>query len=854
VRKEVDLTRFWSTALWCAAWLCVATDTSAQCRVEGTVQWADGTPATAISISIPELKLETKTDALGRFAFDDIRAGIRVTVDALLDKRLLGRAYTLVTLAVEHVDIRLAGTPSNPTSAPEMTSEPIRRQIVPATSNSSSGESSATDTVTFDANGMPVVSSDVMVIANMPMLSASTEAGKVTLEPKQVTALPSLGSSDIFRALQWLPGVSSNETSSGLFVRGGTPDQNLVDFDGFAVYSVDHLFGYFSAFNMDAIEAVDLSKGAYEARFGGRLASLTEIRTKSKPARIQGMASGSLLSADGVFQLPVGSKASVLIAHRRSFQSPLYDRILGLVSRGSGQAPPGGGGRFATIFNSQPQSDFDDANGRFEWRPTDQDQLAVSTYIGHDDVDNSRELQLPTQLLERIAARGISFPGDFKITDVRNYRNTGLSVRWNREWNGMFRTSMTVGRSDYDTITQRSSNIGGRQGGTGELNLVDDTTVTVTAPMTFNASNELTIGAQRTANRVVFEFANNLAGNTGPNGVQIGALASQLDRSTIGATTSAFVQHRVMLGNRLIAMPGLRITDFSLNGQRYVEPRVTATWLTTDRLRLKGAWGQYHQFVNRLVREDVFQGNREFWTLSDGTTVPVASSTNAAIGAAYQTNQLLIDGEVFSREIANLSQLAPRVTGSTDSVDLSRYFYTGTGRAKGVELLAQLKKGRHSGWASYTWSRVTYDFPELSEPFLADHDRTHEIKLVDVVTLGRWTASTTWVLSTGTPYTEPAGVEPVVFDGPAGSVTFERIVVGDKNAARLPTYHRLDLALNHVWEFSSNRTATIGITAFNAYDRANVWYREFTSVEGEIVESNIGLMPRTFNAFLSIKF
>ena len=272
---------------------------------------------------------------------------------------------------------------------------------------------------------MPVVSSDVTVVANMPMLSASTEAGKVTLEPEQVTALPSLGSSDIFRALQWLPGVSSNETSSGLFVRGGTPDQNLVDFDGFTVYSVDHLFGYFSAFNMDAIDSVDLSKGAYEARYGGRLASLTEIRAKSQPQRIQGMVGGSVLSADGVFQLPVGSKASVLVAHRRSFQSPLYDRILGLVSRGAGPAPPGRGGRFATIFNSQPKSGFDDSNGRFDWRPTAREHLAVSTYIGHDDVDNSRELQLPTQFLEQIAARGLTFSGDFKITDVREYRNTG---------------------------------------------------------------------------------------------------------------------------------------------------------------------------------------------------------------------------------------------------------------------------------------------------------------------------------------------------------------------------------------------------------------------------------------------
>jgi hypothetical protein len=126
--------------------------------------------------------------------------------------------------------------------------------------------------------------------------------------------------------------------------------------------------------------------------------------------------------------------------------------------------------------------------------------------------------------------------------------------------------------------------------------------------------------------------------------------------------------------------------------------------------------------------------------------------------------------------------------------------------------------------------------------------------LVDIFSLGRWTASATWVLSSGTPYTEPVGVEPVTFEGPVGSVTFERIVIGDKNAARLPTYHRLDLALNHVWDLPSNRSATIGVTAFNAYDRANVWYREYTSIQGEIVENNIGLMPRTFNAFLSIKF
>ena len=832
----------------------------AQCRVQGTVRWADSSPAAGVAISIPELELSTKTDERGTFAFDGIKAGIRITVDVGLDKRLIGRAYTLVTLFVEQVDIRLAGTPSNPTPAPQVPTGLRRTGPGAAPDGEARGSEirNASEQITYDANGMPVVSSEVTVVANVPMLSASTEAGKVTLEPEQVTALPSLGARDIFRALQLLPGVSSNETSSGLFVRGGTPDQNLVDYDGFTVYSVDHLFGYFSAFNMDAIDSVDLSKGAYEARYGGRLASLTEIRAKSKPSRVQGSVGGSLMSGDGVFQLPVGDKASFLVAYRRSFQSPLYDRILGLVSTGSGQSrPPGPGGRFATVFNSQPQSSFDDANGRFEWRPSDRDQFAVNTYIGHDGVDNSRELQLPDGLLEQLASRGLSLPTGsqgINITDVRNFRNTGASVRWNRAWNDVLGTTLTVGRSDYDTISQRSQNVGGRQGATGELNVVDDTTVSLTMPVTFSPTHQLTVGLQGTNNRVAYRFENNVAPPAGSTATQIGAVASQLNRSTTAVTTSAFVQDRIMFGTKLMANPGVRVSQYSLADKPYVEPRLSATWLATERLRVKGAWGQYHQFVNRLTREDVFQGNREFWTLSDGSTVPIAESTNAAIGAAYQSSRLLIDAEVFSRKIGGLSQLAPRIVGSTDSVDLTRFFYEGNGQAKGLELLTQMKKGRHNGWASYTWSRVTYDFPDLSPAYPADHDRTHELKLVDVANLGRWSASATWVLSSGTPYTEPSGVEPVTFDGPAGQVTFERIVVGDKNAARLPAYHRLDLALNYVWEMSSNRSATIGVTVFNAYNRSNVWYREFTSVQGEIVQNNIGLMPLTTNAFFSIKF
>jgi hypothetical protein len=181
--------------------------------------------------------------------------------------------------------------------------------------------------------GVPTLEEEVVVTASLPMLSTSTEAGKIRFSPEQVEALPSLGTRDIFRALQLLPGVANNETSSGLAVRGGTPDQNLVSYDGFTVYSVDHLFGYFSAFNMDAVEAAALSKGSSEARHGGRLSSLTEIRSKSNTREMRGMVGASLLNADGAFEFPIGSWASFLVGARQSYQTPLYDRILGLVNR-----------------------------------------------------------------------------------------------------------------------------------------------------------------------------------------------------------------------------------------------------------------------------------------------------------------------------------------------------------------------------------------------------------------------------------------------------------------------------------------------------------------------------------------
>ena len=117
--------------------------------------------------------------------------------------------------------------------------------------------------------------------------------------------------------------------------------------------------------------------------------------------------------------------------------------------------------------------------------------------------------------------------------------------------------------------------------------------------------------------------------------------------------------------------------------------------------------------------------------------------------------------------------------------------------------------------------------------------------------MGKWHLSETFVYASGKPYTEPLGLETVVL--PSGG-TFDRVVAGAKNGGRLPDYHRLDFALNRELPLGDNRRGLFSLTLFNAYNRQNIWYKEFNVVEDEIVENNIQLMGLTLNASLSLKF
>ncbi len=327
---------------------------------------------------------------------------------------------------------------------------------------------------------------------------------------------------------------------------------------------------------------------------------------------------------------------------------------------------------------------------------------------------------------------------------------------------------------------------------------------------------------------------------------------SILNREDTGTQYSGYLQDRWTILGRFTLTPGLRYTYFDMTGDTFTEPRLAMSLSLTDNIQLKGAWGRYSQIINNITREDVQQGNREFWVLSDGDTIPFGKATHYIVGISYETQGFLFDVEAFYKDLSGLSEFSLRFTPTQEGIDYDQYFYTGTGEARGLEFLLQKKYGRYTGWIGYTLSKVEYTFPDLEDdPFPALHDQTHEFKLVNSYDFRNWTFAGTWIYSTGRPYTEPIGVEQEEILG--GLRTIERVVLGTKNGARLPPYHRLDLSASYKFQVAGSQSI-LGATVFNAYDRKNIWYKEFDVVEGEIFENNILYMGLTFNLFLPLRF
>ncbi len=681
------------------------------------------------------------------------------------------------------------------------------------------------------------------------VLDASSGISTTKISAKQLALLPNVGETDIFRSLQLLPGVSgTNENSSGLFVRGGTPDQNLVLLDGMTVYKVDHFFGFFSAFNANAIKDVQLYKGAFPSKYGGRTSSVVDMTGKiGSFEKVGGAASVNFLSANAYVEVPLAKNVSFLAAGRRSYTDIIRS---GLFEEISDNLIGDGGFDNANVNPDnvsivQPKFYFFDWNSKLSYRPSDRDMITLSLYNGKDFLDESRTLDQEFELAANQARLLLS------LAENLNWGNRGASTKWSRQWNPKFYSNVLVASSEYFSNYDRDAFL--------ELSIpAEDSIIGSGSRLTVEDNSVLDISGRadfewQSSNTAKTEFGISYT-NTKVDYTSVrDDTVTILERNQEAQFASVYAGHERKL-DALTINGGLRLSKYRFRASPIVEPRLNLTYQLTPEIKLKGAYGVHYQVVNQIVNENISEGSREFWLLADGDQVKVSKAIHYVLGASYEIDNWLFDVESYYKDYSGLSEFSLRFRRGLE-IEASELFFTGSGIARGMEFLIQKKQGKYTGWASYTLGRVRNTFAGFNDgrEFPALHDQLHEFKMLHSMEIGYWTLAATFIYGSGKPFSEPEGQYNIeLLDG--RRVNY--IGVGTKNGSRLPEYHRLDISAHYKFDIINwpGAKGDIGASIFNLYGRQNVWYVEYDFNQEPAVISEINYLGFTPNLSLSIQF
>jgi len=688
---------------------------------------------------------------------------------------------------------------------------------------------------------------EVIVLSEKMKLSLSNKDNPniIKLSPQKIMELPQMGERDIMRSLQLMPGISaSNESSSGLYVRGGTPDQNLILLDGFTVYHVDHLYGFFSTFNTNAIKDINLYKGGFEAKYGGRISSVCEINGKDgNQKHVAGGGDLSLLSTNIYLEIPYKEKITSIIAFRRSYQGILYDKIFKKFNSGTSEQRPRG--PMTQEYETTVTSYFYDLNTKITYRPSEKDVYSISFYNGADNLDNSNS---PSMSMPGGMGGFRGFNAD--VTDKTNFGNIGSSLKWSRKWSSKLYQNSLIAFSRYYSERDRTTQMAIRnetststiKNGTIENNKLNDYSFKTNFELQLTDFLKSDFGLQASHLLVNYDYSQN-------------DTSKIIERNDKGTLISGYLQSQYrFFNNKLSINLGSRLTNYSNTTKKlYLEPRINIVYSLTPELKVSASAGRYYQFVSRVIREDISSGSRDFWILADTSRVPVSMAYHYITGISYENNEYIFSAEAYYKNIEGLTEFNQRIVPAHRQLTYEENFYVGRGYVRGIEFLVQRKIGKINGWISYTLGQARNQFDVYGESFFPSlQDVRHELKIVGLYAYKKWHFSADWIYASGKPYTAPAGTYSLhLLDGTTQSF----VAVGYKNSARMPAYHRLDISATYEFPmFDSNADGSLSFSIFNLYNRKNVWYKEFQIVEGVSVENNVSYFGITPNITFSIKF
>jgi hypothetical protein len=610
--------------------------------------------------------------------------------------------------------------------------------------------------------------------------------GTAQVTTRLIREVPAVLQADVFRSVQLLPGVkAASDFSSGLYIRGGGPDQTLILLDRTTVYNPSHFFGFFSTFNPDAIKDVRLYKGGYPATFGGRLGSVLDIYNKDgNRNKRAGVVSLGMLSSRAMIEGPVYGRGSYMLAVRRSTIEPLLAVLRG------------------TVDTVPDAFYFYDINGKFNVNLNQDNRLSLAFYGGEDNV---------------------KFPfGDDLEFNLR-YGNRTLSTTWTSIRTDRLFTTLTGTASQY--FNNPLFSFGGTEF-TRENNIWD---FSIKSDVDFLLNRDHTLKGGIWAGNLKLELNDTFDERE--------SLQSLIETQYI----TGYAQHQMNLTSSLSTVYGLRVNYFSKGDYIRAEPRISIEYTPEPALRLQVAYGRYHQFLT-LITNEAFSGF-DVWLTTDRGVPPSWGDQFVAGAKVYPFQGYNFEAEIYYRSMRDLFELDPRTADATGTnyVDLFRF---GKGFAYGFELMMEKSSGRLNGFIGYTWGITRRSFEGFNQDryFPPKHDRTHDVTLVTNYRLTpKWRSTAVFSYATGQAYTRVLGRSEV--SNPFGSTPNQPVIVGKMNASRLPAYHRLDVGFTRDGKFFNLGKSEFQIQIINLYSRRNIWFYQFDLGENPAVQSEVPLLP-----------
>ncbi|UHG93637.1 TonB-dependent receptor [Spirosoma oryzicola] len=676
--------------------------------------------------------------------------------------------------------------------------------------------------------------------SKQPSVGSDTPMSTVSLSMTQLKKVPALlGEKDVLKMLQLMPGVQKgSEGNAGLYVRGGAPDQNLILLDNTPIYNPNHLLGFFSAFNGDALKQADLTKGGFPARFGGRLSSVVELTTKDGATdKVHAEATGGIVASRLLVSGPLSKKVTYVVAGRRTY----LDLLTGLLGKGTDDQPV-----LKTFFY--------DVNAKLTIEAGDKDKLYVSGYRSHDRFSNVRT--------DGIALRS-----------ALQWTNEAGSIRWHHQGARGLAFDLSILSSRYrmavqdeQLLPENSSN------GTYRLayqSAIRDVGVSCALHQYINKKHQLRYGVQATQH--VFNPQASVSLTVADPPVQTA------DHQVNTAEAGAYVEHTWTPTDRWSINSGLRLSAYSLIGGRqdapsgsageklslpgYVRPesRLSMAYRAAPTFTLKGSFALMNQYVHLLSSAGVGLST-DLWVPTVGSVKP-QQSQQIALGIVknFSTAGITLTVEGYHKQMNNLlsyregaSFLTADTKGSIQSTQWTDNVTSGHGRSSGAEVLLQKQTGRLSGWIGYTLSWTKWQFAELNagKSFFPRYDRRHDASVVGIYELTpSITLSGSWVYGTGNALTLPLSRYSGYLDQKAESNPATASTLygsgpnvkeySERNAFRTDAYHRLDIGLR----FTRKRTSyerVWELSVYNVYNRRNAF---LYSLEGE--EQGKGMPSKT---------